>query len=183
MHSIPLELASPRNEADFERMCAHVYGVVFNDRTPKINGRRGQAQGGIDVFVKDSAIGRVGIQCKKYTTKPVTWQNVLDEVEKADKFSTPIKKMILATTAPNDAVLLKQVQELSDRREAAGCFPVEIEFWDDICLRIEQYPVLQDSYAPSAPGAAYHRQDEPPRVLRRLKSLRGLSHEVEQVFP
>ena len=26
-------------------------------------------------------------------------------------------------------------------------------------------------------------QYEPPRVLWRLKSLRGLSHEVEQVFP
>ena len=26
-------------------------------------------------------------------------------------------------------------------------------------------------------------QTEPPRVLWRLKSLRGLSHEVEQVFP
>ena len=26
-------------------------------------------------------------------------------------------------------------------------------------------------------------QPEPPRVLWRLKSLRGLSHEVEQVFP
>ena len=25
--------------------------------------------------------------------------------------------------------------------------------------------------------------NEPPRVLWRLKSLRGLSHEVEQVFP
>ena len=27
------------------------------------------------------------------------------------------------------------------------------------------------------------QQGEPPRVLWRLKSLRGLSHEVEQVFP
>ena len=30
---------------------------------------------------------------------------------------------------------------------------------------------------------AHNFQPEPPRVLWRLKSLRGLSHEVEQVFP
>ncbi len=174
MHSIPFELAPPRNEADFERMCAHVYGVVFNDRTPRINGRRGQAQGGVDVFVKEPGVGRIGIQCKKYTAKPVTWQDVLDEVKKADDYKTPVKKLLLATTAPNDAVLLKKVQELSDLREDAGLFSIEIEFWDDICLRIEQYPVLQDSYIPNAPGAAYHRQET------KLGALYGVALETQQ---
>ena len=32
-------------------------------------------------------------------------------------------------------------------------------------------------------GVEAEEQSEPPRVLWRLKSLRGLSHEVEQVFP
>jgi len=140
-------------------MCAQVYGVVFNDRMPKMNGRRGQVQGGVDVFVKEPGIGRVGIQCKKYTMKPVKWEDVEGEVGKADKHKTPIKKLILATTAPNDAALLKKVQELSDDREAKGLFPVEVEFWDDICNHIDRFPVLQDSYAPHAPGAAFHRQE------------------------
>ena len=42
MHIIPFEIPPPKNEADFERMCAQLYGVVFNDRMPKMNGRRGQ---------------------------------------------------------------------------------------------------------------------------------------------
>lgn len=140
-------------------MCAQVYGVVFNDRMPKMNGRRGQVQGGVDVFVKEAGVGRVGIQCKKYTMKPVKWEDVEDEVGKADKHNTPIKKLILATTAPNDAPLLKKVQELSDNRETQGLFPVEVEFWEDICNHIDRFPVLQDSYAPHTPGAAFHRQE------------------------
>lgn len=159
MHIIPFEIPPPKNEADFERMCAQVYGVVFDDRMPKMNGRRGQTQGGVDVFVKELGVGRVGIQCKKYTMKPVTWKDVVDEVAKADKHKTPIKKLILATTAPNDALLLKKVQELSDDREANGLFPIEVEFWDDICNHIDRFPVLQDSYAPHTAGAAFHRQE------------------------
>lgn len=145
MHAIPFEVPPPKNEADFERMCAHVYGVVFDDRMPKMNGRRGQVQGGVDVFVKEAGVGRVGIQCKKYMMKSVKWDDVVDEVGKADKHGTPIKKLILATTAPNDAALLKKVQELSDAREAKGLFPVEVEFWEDICNHIDRFPVLQDS--------------------------------------
>lgn len=158
----------PKNEADFERMCAQVYGVVFNDRMPKMNGRRGQVQGGVDVFVKESGVGRVGIQCKKYTMKPVKWEDVEDEVGKADKHKTAIKKLILATTAPNDAPLLKKVQELSDDREAKGLFPVEVEFWEDICNHIDRFPVLQDSYAPHTPGAAFHRQEASLNAIRDI---------------
>lgn len=159
MHIIPFEIPPPKNEADFERMCVQVYGVVFNDRMPKMNGRRGQIQGGVDVFVKELGVGRVGIQCKKFTMKPVKWEDVVDEVGKADTRKTPIKKLILATTAPNDAPLLKKVQELSDDREAKGLFPVEVEFWEDICNHIDRFPVLQNSYAPHTPGAAFHRQE------------------------
>lgn len=85
MHNIPLEIPPPKNETDFERMCAQVYGVVFKDPNPKMNGRRGQKQGGVDVFVKSADIGRIGIQCKKYTLKPVKWEDVLEEVAKADE--------------------------------------------------------------------------------------------------
>lgn len=89
MHTIPFEIPLPKNEADFERMCAQVYGVVFDDRMPKMNGRSGQVQGGVDVFVKEPGIGRVGIQCKKYALKPLKWADVVAEVEKADTQKQP----------------------------------------------------------------------------------------------
>ncbi|MGK5011569.1 PIN domain-containing protein [Janthinobacterium sp. MDB2-8] len=168
MHTIPFEISPPKNEADFERMCAQVYGVVFNDRMPKMNGRRGQVQGGVDVFVKEPGVGRVGIQCKKYTMKPLKWEDVEEEVGKADKHKIPIRKLIFATTAPNDAPLLKKVQVLSDDREAKGLFPVEVEFWEDICNHIDQFPILQDSYAPHTPGAAFHRQEKSYNAINEI---------------
>ena len=168
MHSIPLDLAPPKNEADFERMCAQVYGVVFKDPKPKMNGRRGQKQGGVDVFVQSKDLGRIGIQCKKYTLKPVKWDEVVDEVKKADEFKTPIKQLLLATTAVSDAALLHKVQLFSDERGAAGLFTVEIEFWEDICNHIDTYGVLQDHYAPNTPGAAYHRQEQQLALLTAI---------------
>lgn len=175
MHFIPIEITPPKNEADFERMCVQVYGVIFKDPMPKTNGRSGQAQNGVDIFVKDPALGRVGIQCKKYTLKPVKWKDVTDEVDKADAGRVAIKKLILATTAVNDAVLLKQVQELSDEREENGFFPVEIEFWGDICNHIDRYPVLQESYSPNSPGASFHRIDE---KLSSIKQINLETHDA-----
>ena len=141
-------------------MCAQVYGVVYRDPSPKINGRKGQTQGGVDVFVNASGIGRIGIQCKKYFRSVLKWEHVTDEVGKADKAKTPIRRLLIATTSPSDSALLHEVQLLSDRREAEGLFTVEVEFWEDIENRIESHAVLQDSYVPHSPGAAYHRQEQ-----------------------
>jgi transcription elongation GreA/GreB family factor len=160
LHFVPVELPKPKNEADFERMCAQIYGVVFKDPVPKINGRRGQAQGGVDIFVQAEGIGRIGIQCKKYVQITLEWKHVDKEVEEADKFGTPINRLLIATTSPNDAALLKLVQSLSDERKKAGKFEVEIEFWEDIEHRINSHAILQDSYNPQAPGAVFHRHAE-----------------------
>lgn len=168
MHVVPFELPRPKNEADFERMCAQIYGVVFGDPTPKINGRKGQAQGGVDVFVNAKGIGRIGIQCKKYYQTLLEWKHVVEEVEKADKFKTPIRRLLIATTSQNDAALLKQVQNLSDEREGVGQFSVEIEFWEDIQVRIDSHTILQDSYSPQSVGAAYHRQSG---EMARIKEI------------
>lgn len=168
MHVIPFELPPPKNEADFERMCAQIYGVIYGDKTPKINGRKGQSQGGIDVFVTAKGIGRIGIQCKKYCLTTLEWKHVEEEVSKADKAGTPIQRMLIATTSQNNAALLKQVQNLSDEREKAGKFGVEIEFWDDIQNRIDSHTILQDSYNPQAVGAAFHRQSEEIARIREF---------------
>ena len=149
-------------------MCGQVYGVVFDDPKPKINGRKGQAQGGVDVFVNAKGIGRIGVQCKKYFRIELNWKHVDDEVKKADKYKTPIKTLLIATTSPSNASLLHKVQLLSDEREAKGLFTIEVEFWEDIESHINRFNILQDNYAPHSPGAAYHRQE---LELARIKEL------------
>lgn len=145
MHIVPTEIPIPKNEADFERMCANIYGVVYQDPKPKINGRKGQTQGGVDVFVNAKGIGRIGVQCKKYFRTVLKWKDVEEEIRKADKHKTPIKTLLIATTSLSDASLLHEVQLLSDVRESQGQFTIEIEFWEDIENRINNYASLQDN--------------------------------------
>lgn len=183
MHIVPIEIPRPKNEADFESMCAQIYGVVFQDPLPKINGRKGQKQDGIDVFVNAKDIGRIGIQCKKYFLTKLKREHIEEEVEKADRNKVPIKRLLIATTSPSDVSLLNEVLLLSDEREAKGLFIVEVEFWEDIENRINRFTVLQNSYAPNSPGAAYYRQDQ---KIERLLELGINTHDIianSEMFP
>ena len=165
MHAVQFEISKPIDDSAFEDMCARIYGELFGDLMPKINGRRGQAQGGVDVFVNSSA-GRLGIQSKRYVDGALTLKMVEKELERAEKKKVPIIKLIVATTAAADATLLHDVQTLSDIRVAAGQFPVEVEFWDDICRHIRGNGKLQRDYAPNAPGAMFHEQRDSNLALQ-----------------
>ncbi|MEF9385064.1 hypothetical protein V4890_05430 [Ralstonia solanacearum species complex bacterium KE056] len=156
---VQFEISKPTDDSAFEDMCARIYSEVLNDPLPKINGRRGQAQAGIDVFVS-SAQGRVGIQCKRYVDGALKLRDVQAEVRRADDAKAPVIRLLVATTAVSDAKLLRQVQELSDQRTASNKFSVEIEFWEDLCRHIRANGKLQRDYAPNAPGAMFHRMEE-----------------------
>lgn len=170
MHAIPYELPKPKNEADFEVMCAVIYGAVFGDRLAKANGGKGQAQRGVDVYVRPKDGGTVGIQCKKYTRTKLTWADVLDEVKKADEGKQPITMLLVATTSDSNAELQQNVMALSDERRAAGKFDVSVEFWEDIQCRIDSLPILQQRYAPHAPGGVYQRQGHEIAAVREIAS-------------
>lgn len=182
MHSPQFEISKPTDDSTFEDMCARIYGEVFQDRLPKINGRRGQQQGGIDVFVNSSA-GRIGIQCKRYQDGRLKFSHVEAELRKADDAGSPIVRLIFATTAASDAGLLRQVQDFSDARLKAGLYPVEIEFWDDICRHIRGSGRLQNDYAPNAPGAAFDRMDQAHlNLYERLDKVQA-SFELRTALP
>lgn len=158
MHLVSFEFSKPKDDSAFEDMCARVYGEVFGDPLPKINGRQGQAQAGVDVFVETGG-RRFGIQCKCYRDGSLKFKHVEEEVRRADGKRLRIARLILATTAASDARLIEQVHELSDVRLSEGKFSVEVEFWEDICRHIQASPRLLNDYAPNAPGAAYYRQE------------------------
>lgn len=181
MHNVQFEISKPTDDGVFEDMCARIYGTVFYDPLPQTNGRRGQKQGGIDVFI-DAPEGRIGVQCKRYADGALKLKHVVREVSEADKANTPIVRLIIATTATSDAALLRDVQDLSDARVAKGQYPVKIEFWQDLCRHIRGSSTLQNDYAPNAPGAVFHRLDEQNagiqanllRICSKLDVLVGL---------
>lgn len=170
---IPYVLEKPQNEADFENMCMHVYGLVFDGKSNK-NGRRGQAQRGVDVYVRTRTRGVIGIQCKKYVLQKLSWQHVIDEVKEADDGKQPISMLLIATTSDSDATLQQRVMQLSEERVKEGKFEVCVDFWEDIQSSIDLYPILQERYAPHAPGGAFQRQD------REIASVKGIVSSIDE---
>jgi len=185
MISYARELPKLRLEAEFEEMCSIVYGDVFKDPLPKLNGRRGQNQAGVDVYLR-STTGRVGVQCKRYKDGSLKLKHVTDEIEKAEVGPVKIVLLIIATTAVNDAKLLAEVMALSDERETAGKFAVQIEFWDDIRGHIARSSKLQALYDPNAPGALFQTvlkgQDGISQALdlmtREMQSLKSTAFDM-----
>lgn len=167
MLGIPSELPIPKNEGDFEKMCAEIYGVVFGDPLPNMNGRKGQEQRGVDVYVTHKGVGKIGVQCKKYYRTKLTWAHVEEEVRKADDGKQPIARLLIATTTPSDAALQQEIQKLSGERVAKGLFDVTVDFWEDIETRVSCFPILQETYAPNSPGGVVKRIDRGQDEIRR----------------
>src|SRR5438477_13182548 len=92
------EIAKPKNPDDFEEFCLIVYRVVFGDKTATKNGRSGQKQNGVDIFVRNDG-ERIGIQCKRVQFGELTTTVIDAEVKAADEGSAAIAELIVATTA------------------------------------------------------------------------------------
>lgn len=157
VHNISIEISKPKNDDDFEDMCATIYGLVFGDPNPQKNGRRGQKQHGVDVFIQSQKEGRIGIQSKRYADGTLTFDDVKAEIQRADAGGVPITKLIVSTTSASDAPVIRRVQDLSDKRVADGKFPVQVDYWPEVCAHINRHSFLQDHYSPNAPGAMFHR--------------------------
>lgn len=155
MRSFKLEISKPANADDFEDFCADVYSDIFSDPLPKRNGRSGQHQGGVDIFLIDRGVARVGIQCKRYWDKKLTKSIINKEISAADERGWDIRCFIFATTLAADSLLEQYVQRLSDSRAKLGKFTVDIEFWSHICRHVSGNAKLQKQYSPNSPGGMF----------------------------
>lgn len=184
MH-ISVLIPEPKNEQDFEELCGHVFGVAFKDQLPKNNGRRGQKQYGVDLFIQREFIqdksSRVGIQCKavkKLSLNDKTGDSVYAEVAKADSGNAQISHLIIATTLPNDAKLTHEVQLYSDSRAKSGLFTVAIDFWEDISQRIRFEETLLNKYTSTSDASnllleqstEYYRDNRYRLVIQNLET-------------
>jgi hypothetical protein len=112
------QIAPPKEWGTFEDLCHALFKRLWRDPLTQKNGRKGQAQRGVDIFGSPGGDRRHywGAQCKgkdgNYRSK-VRWAEVLVEIAKADKFAPPLDKWILATTSPSDAALQAAARELS----------------------------------------------------------------------
>lgn len=166
------QIAPPKEWGTFEDLCHALFKCVWQDPLAQKNGRRGQAQHGVDVFGSPNADRRSywGVQCKgkesNYSSK-AEWSEVLAEVAKAERFSPKLDKWIFATTAPADATLQKSARELSIERRAKGLFSVDVLCWEEIQALMADSPEVISEFYPE-------HADHLPQIIEALRALPSL---------
>lgn len=166
------QIAPPREWGTFEDLCHALFKRVWQDPLAQKNGRRGQAQHGVDVVGSPNGDRRSyrGVQCKgkdsNYGSK-AEWSEVLAEIAKAEKFSPKLDEWIFATTAPADATLQKAARELSVKRGANGLFSVDVLGWEEIQTLMAGAPEVITGFYPE-------HADHLPQVIEALRALPSL---------
>lgn len=170
------QIAPPKEWGTFEDMCHALFKRVWQDSLAQKNGRRGQAQHGVDVFGSPNGDRQSywGVQCKgkdsNYGSK-AEWSEVLAEIAKAEKFSPKLDEWIFATTAPADATLQKAARELSVERRAKGLFSVVVLGWEEILALMSDVPEVIAEFYPE-------HADHLPLVIDALRTLPSLQSEL-----
>lgn len=149
----PLTLRRPANWQDFETLCKKLWAEIWNCPETKKNGRNGQEQHGVDVYGVPFGEDRYyGVQCKgkdEYTHKQFTKAEIIDEIEKAQKFQPALKKLYFATTAVKDAGIEEFIRTKNLENITKGLFEIHIFAWEDIVDLIDENRQTHDWYVKS----------------------------------
>lgn len=173
------QIPPPESGEEFEQMCLDLYEEEFKESLVQRNGRRGQAQDGVDIFVEDQ---NIGIQCKEkdLIRGKITEKELTDEVEKAKNFKPTLKKFILVTTCKRDAKIQEKARLLSEGHRKQNLFSIEIHSWDEIKELFDKYSDIFQKYYGNL-----CRQQIPKENIQTLsnsisiKSIKSDSHHSE----
>lgn len=138
----PKTLRRPANWQDFETLCKKLWGEIWECKEIKKNGRLGQNQNGVDVYgIPNGENMYYGIQCKgkdEYSHKNLSEKEIVDEIEKAKKFSPPIKKLYFAATASKDSKIEEFVRKVNILNTENNLFEIHLFCWEDIVDLIDE---------------------------------------------
>ena len=150
MQTSGMQLPPPSNWQDFEKLCCDLWSRIWEDPNTCGNGRQGQSQNGVDVFGRPQKGDKLaGVQCKgkdSYTNKALTQDKVEAEVEKAKGFQPKLSEYIIATSGPRDAKIQEVARKISEKHKSQGLFSVSISSWEDIVLKLHDYPELLNKH-------------------------------------
>ncbi|MFW2350749.1 hypothetical protein [Qipengyuania sp.] len=152
MDFLDKQIPPPRDWAKFEDLTRALFAAIYDNPLAAKNGRQGQAQHGVDVFV-EHPVGSgewIGVQCKgkdgRFGAKATTAE-FDEELAKAEGFRPPLKRWIFVTTAQDDQNLQKHARTVSTARVKGGGFAVDILGWDSLLAHIAQHEeVIREFY-------------------------------------
>jgi len=153
MDFLDKQIRPPGSWDKFEDLTRALFAAVWRNPLAQKNGRRGQPQHGVDVFVarSDKPGAWVGVQCKGkdqgYGSK-ATCAEFDAELKKAESFEPALDTWIFATTAPNEAKLQEHARKVSKARLASNKFPVDILGWESLLALIAQHPSVIRQFFP-----------------------------------
>jgi hypothetical protein len=181
-----LHLPPPGNWEDFETLCLEVWRDVWGDPAAQKNGRRGQAQAGVDVFGQVGGHGAWrGVQSRSKLTP--TAELTIEEVEQAtadaERFVPPLEHFTIASTVSRDAVLQVEVRRLSAAREAVGKFGVSLASWDDILDLLAPRPsVVRSLYPDLLVGSSHVSGDATQGIVGIIYPSRAVIPQCDAIF-
>lgn len=145
------QIPPPVDWQRFETLCWRLWRELLRDPNTQMNGRRGQAQHGVDVFGQRDGASWVGVQCKgkdNFSASKVTETELEAETRKALTFQPALAEFILATTAPRDSVIQSRARGLSLQSTGDGRFSIAVFSWDDIRNELDSCPETAQWYCP-----------------------------------
>ena len=146
------QVPPPSDWQEFERLCCDLWRKIWNDPNASLNGRQGQSQHGVDIYgTRDNGKSLVGVQCKgkdNFSNRTLTKNEIEVEAEKAKSFHPKLSEFIFATTGAKDANMEELARKITQDHQSKGLFSVHIWGWEDIKLRLENFPDLLDIYYP-----------------------------------
>lgn len=185
-----MKIPPPKSWQEFEDIVLSALRLRWNSTDLTKNGRQGQKQDGVDIYGHDDMGRLVGIQGKN-TTSGITFKVVESEIEKASSFEPTLRCLFVATSAPTDANLQKEVRLLSERRVNEDRFPVGILFWDDIMQDLttdeqvfnKHYPQLSVKKTTHIFDATKSTDSKIPVTLEKFNDALNLQLTPEQLKP
>lgn len=165
---------APSNWEEFEDLCLDLWKRIWQDPYAEKNGRKGQAQNGVDVFGRPNRESDYeGVQCKgkdNYVHAMVTEEELDVEIKKAEGFKPKIKHFILATTAPQDAGIQEYARKLSEKRQKKNKFTVTVVSWEWIKANLGDHPDIASKHGYNIP---LDSPDDPLKALNTANLQEG----------
>lgn len=164
MDFIDKQIAPPKSWEKFEELTRALFASVWNDQIAQKNGRVGQAQNGVDVYLTPShdSSSVYGIQCKGKDALYGARATIAEfdaELAKAESFEPKLSKWVFVTTAANDAKLQKHVRKVSRERLKNGKFPVHVIGWETVHALLDQNRSVVAQFYPEHVDAPSDRID------------------------
>lgn len=173
MSPIPIRLAIPTNDDDFETLCRDLLRVHWSAPHMEIFGKRGERQFGIDILDLGGQDPLYAAQAKlKEPHKSLPPQDIQDEVDLAKQFDPPLGKYGILTSGKVSTQSQRKVREINVLHRAQDLFEVELFTWEKISELVHKYPeVYEDHYGEIAVGRGIRIETAVIGVQRSLDSL------------